>query len=122
MSFLRTSVVAALAMSATLASAQGTSVSVEQRLQQLEAEQAAMKQQLAERDAAIQELKRELARQGGATAPVAGTTPAVPPAVAGSAVPPQAAASGQVQEADRFAGDAGSHAADGRDLGRLRPG
>ena len=71
MSFLRTSVVAALAMSATLASAQGTSVSVEQRLQQLEAEQAAMKQQLAERDAAIQELKRELARQGGATAPVA---------------------------------------------------
>ncbi len=99
MSFLRTSVVAALAMSATLASAQGTSVSVEQRLQQLEAEQAAMKQQLAERDAAIQELKRELARQGGATAPVAATSPAVPPAGAGPTTPPEAVAVGQAQEA-----------------------
>jgi hypothetical protein len=87
----------ALAMSATLASAQGTSVSVEQRLQQLEAEQAAMKQQLAERDAAIQELKRELAAQGGTTAPVAVTTPAAPPAAAVSAAPPQIAA-GQAQE------------------------
>jgi hypothetical protein len=58
MSFLRTSLVAALAMSATLASAQGTPGSIEERLQRLEAEQSAMKQQLAERDAMIQELKR----------------------------------------------------------------
>jgi len=99
MSFLRASVVAALAMSATLASAQGTSASVEQRLQQLEAEQAAMKQQLAERDAVIQELKRELAAQGAARAPVAATMPAAPPAAAGPAVPQQAAAAGQEPEA-----------------------
>ncbi len=91
--------VAALAMSATLASAQGTSTSIEQRLQQLEAEQAAMKQQLAERDAAIQELKRELAAQGATTAPVATTTPAVPRATEGSAAPPQTVAAGQAQEA-----------------------
>ena len=115
MSFLRTSVVAALAMSATLASAQGTSVSVEQRLQRLEAEQAAMKQQLAERDAAIQELKRELAAQGGTTAPVA-VTPA--PAVAGSAVPTQAAAAGQAQEAADCR-KRGLPRRDGRDLGCL---
>ena len=68
MSFLRTSVVAALAMSATLASAQGTSTSIEERLQQLEAEQAAIKQQLAERDAVIEELKRELQSQAAAAA------------------------------------------------------
>ena len=44
MSILKASVAAALAMSATLASAQGTSTSVEERLQRLEAEQSAMKQ------------------------------------------------------------------------------
>jgi len=99
MSFLRATVVAALAMSATLASAQGTSTSIEERLQRLEAEQSAMKQQLAERDAMIQELKRELAAQGGAPTPVPATSPAVPPAAAGSAVPPQTAAAGQAQEA-----------------------
>ncbi len=72
---------------------------IEQRLQQLEAEQAAMKQQLAERDAAIQELKRELAAQGATTAPVATTTPVVPRATEGSAAPPQTVAAGQAQEA-----------------------
>jgi hypothetical protein len=77
MEFLRTSLVAALAMSATLASAQGTAGSIEERLQRLEAEQAAMKQQLAERDAMIQELKRELQAQGAVTA-----QPAVPVAAA----------------------------------------
>jgi hypothetical protein len=87
-------------MSATLASAQGTSTSVEERLQRLEAEQAAMKQQLAERDAVIQELKRELAAQGGAATPAPAATPAVPPAAAGSAVPPQTAAAGPTQSAD----------------------
>jgi len=100
MPLLRTFFVAALAMSATLASAQGTSTSVEERLQRLEAEQAAMKQQLAERDAVIQELKRELAAQGGAATPAPAATPAVPPAAAGSAVPPQTAAAGPTQSAD----------------------
>jgi hypothetical protein len=87
-------------MSATLASAQSTSTSIEERLQRLEAEQAAMKQQLAERDAVIQELKRELAAQGGAATPAPAAMPAVPPAAAGSAVPPQTAAAGPTQSAD----------------------
>jgi Phosphate-selective porin O and P len=80
MSFLRVSVAAVLAMSATLASAQGTSTSIEERLQRLEAEQATMKQQLAERDAVIQELRKELQSQGGAAVqpPVSAAAPAVP--------------------------------------------
>ncbi len=80
MSILRASVVAALAMSATLASAQGTSTSIEERLQQLEAEQAAMKQQLADRDRLIQDLRKELQSQGGAAVqpPVSAATPAAP--------------------------------------------
>ena len=85
MSFLRTSLVAALAMSATLASAQGTPGSIEERLQRLEAEQAAMKQQLAERDAMIQELKRELQAQGAtaqAGVPAESTAPVQPAKVA----------------------------------------
>ena len=56
MSVLKMSVAATLALSASLACAQGSTLTVEQRLQQLEAEQAMMKQQLAERDAVIQEL------------------------------------------------------------------
>ena len=82
MSILRFAVSAALALSATLACAQGSTPTIEQRLQRLEAEQAAMRQQLAERDAVIEELKRELAAQSGATAPVAvaAATPAPPPA------------------------------------------
>jgi hypothetical protein len=80
MSALRVTIAAVLALSAGIAGAQGTSPSLEERLQKLEAEQAAMRQQLAERDAAIQELKQELAAQGGATVPVAATTPALPPA------------------------------------------
>jgi len=74
MNCLKASVAAVLAMSASLACAQGTSGSIEERLQRLEAEQSAMKQQLAERDAMIQELKRELQAQGAAaqvTAPAA---------------------------------------------------
>ena len=80
MSFLRTSVVTVLAMSATLASAQGTSTSIEERLQQLEAEQAAMKQQLADRDKLIQDLRKELQSQGGAAVhpPVTAAAPAAP--------------------------------------------
>jgi hypothetical protein len=78
-------VAAVLALSASLACAQGSTLTIEQRLQQLEAEQAAMKQQLAERDAVIQELKRELQAQGAAAqgaAPVAAAapTPTVPAA------------------------------------------
>ena len=99
MSFLRASIATTLALSATLASAQGTPGSIEERLQRLEAEQSAMKQQLAERDAVIQELKKELAAQGDATAPVAAATPAVPRATDGSAALPQTATAGQAQEA-----------------------
>jgi peptidoglycan hydrolase CwlO-like protein len=66
MNCLKASVAAVLAMSASLACAQGTSGSIEERLQRLEAEQSAMKQQLAERDAMIQELKLELQAQGAA--------------------------------------------------------
>ena len=69
---------AALALSASLACAQGSTLTVEQRLQQLEAEQAAMKQQLAERDAVIQELKRELQAQGATPVPAAVPAPAAP--------------------------------------------
>ena len=94
---LKASIMVALGLSATLASAQGVSASVEQRLQQLEAEQAAMKQQLAERDAVIQELKREMAAQGGTTAPAAAiTTPSDAPMA--SVVPSPAA--GPVSEAE----------------------
>ena len=77
---LRISILAALAMSATLASAQGTSASIEERLQQLEAEQAAMKQQLADRDQLIQDLRKELQSQGGAAVqpPVSAAAPAAP--------------------------------------------
>jgi hypothetical protein len=100
MSFLRTSVTAALALSATLASAQGASPSLEERLQKLEAEQAAMKQQLAERDAVIQELRRELAAEGGAPAPGPVTTPVVAPAAPGSVAPSQVAVAEPRQEAD----------------------
>jgi hypothetical protein len=96
------SVAAVLALSASLACAQGSTLTIEQRLQQLEAEQAAMKQQLAERDAVIQELKRELQAQGAtaqSAAPVAAAvpSPAVPAApgqpaqIAGAAAPPPAA-------------------------------
>jgi|APFre7841882724_1041349.scaffolds.fasta_scaffold00531_7 hypothetical protein len=86
-----------LALSATLASAQGTSTSIEERLQQLEAEQAAIKQQLAERDAVIEELKRELQSQAAASAaapaPAAEAAGAVPtvqaPVVATAATEPR---------------------------------
>ncbi len=93
MQMLRKSLVAALAMSATLASAQGTSSTIEERLQQLEADQATMRQQLAERDAEIQQLRRELQAQqaqvGAVTAPAAAATaPLQPPAAVGATVAP----------------------------------
>ena len=80
MSILRMSVAAVLALSASLACAQGSTLTLEERLQRLEAEQAAMKQQLAERDAVIQELKRELQAQGAAPVVAAAPAPAVPAA------------------------------------------
>jgi hypothetical protein len=97
MNLLRASIVTALAMSATLASAQGVSPSIEERLRQLEADQAAMKQELAERDAVIEELKRELQARGAVAAeaptPAAeapGAAPAVQaPVVAGDATESQ---------------------------------
>jgi len=99
MNQLRASIVATLSLAASIASAQGATLSVEERLQKLEAEQTAMKQQLAERDAVIQELKRELAAQGGTTAQVAVTTPSVPTAAAATAVPTPATAAEQAQVA-----------------------
>lgn len=89
MSILRVSVAAVLALSATMACAQGSSPSIEERLQQLESEQAAMKQQLAERDKLILELRRELQTQGGAPAQAA--VPIVAPATPGPAEPAQVA-------------------------------
>jgi hypothetical protein len=102
MSVLKMSVAAVLALSASLACAQGSTLTIEQRLQQLEAEQAAMKQQLAERDAVIQELKRELQAQGAtaqgaapvaaaASAPAVPAAPGQPAQIAGAAAPPPAA-------------------------------
>jgi len=80
MSILRISVAAVLALSASLACAQGVAPTIEQRLQQLEAEQAAMKQQLADRDQLIQGLRKELQSQGGAAVqpPVSAAAPAAP--------------------------------------------
>ena len=72
-------------MSASLACAQGTTTSIEERLQRLEAEQSAMKQQLAERDAADPGMKRELQAQGGAAAPAAATAAAAGGSRAGAA-------------------------------------
>lgn len=72
------------------ASVQAAPPSVEQRLQRLEAEQAAMQQQLQERDARIQELERQLRVQQGATAAPATAPP--PPPVAASTTPPAASA------------------------------
>jgi len=97
MNSVRASVAVILALSATLASAQVTPSSIEQRLQQLEAEQAAMKQQLAERDAVIQELKRELQSQGAATdvaVPAGSGAPGQPPQVADASARPPAAEAG----------------------------
>ena len=91
MNLLRAAIVTALALSVTLASAQGASPSIEERLRQLEAEQSAMKQQLAERDAVIEELKRELQSQG-AVAAQAPTPAAEAPGAAPAAQAPVVAA------------------------------
>ena len=110
----------ALAMSATLASAQGASRSVEERLRQLEAEQAAMKQQLAERDAVIQELKRELAVTRWRDRECRRTTSAVRQRPRGRRCRHRRLPPGRRRSCRLPA--RGAHAADGRDLGRLRPG
>jgi len=94
MSILRVAVATVLALSASLACAQGSTLTLEERLQRLEAEQAAMKQQLAERDAVIEELKRELQAQGAAAqvgVPVESTAPAQPAQVADASARPPAA-------------------------------
>jgi len=93
-SLLRVSVATVLAAAASLASAQDGSGSVEQRLQRLEAEQAAMKQQLAERDELIEELKRELQVRSGAAAnqPVAPAAASTAAAAAGGPSPAPVAA------------------------------
>lgn len=96
MSLLRASIAVALALAATIAGAEGAKPSLDERLQQLEAEQAAMRQQLAARDTEIQELRRELQAQQAqsgavATSAVAATTPAQPPGAAGATVAPKQA-------------------------------
>jgi hypothetical protein len=117
MNLLRASVIAALGMTACMATAQGAALTVEERLQKLEAEQAAVKQQqaelqrqLAERDARIKQLESQL-QAGGAAAPppepvpaqpqpTAAPTPAVTPAAAGEgpAAPGAAAAPAEVAD------------------------
>jgi hypothetical protein len=79
MNVIRTAVVATLGLAASVASAQGTNLSVEERLLKLEAEQSAMKEQqaglerqLQERDARIKELERQLQSHG----PAGGSSPA----------------------------------------------
>jgi hypothetical protein len=61
--------------------AQGTTPSVEERLQKLEADQAAMKQQIEQRDARIQELERQLKASGQAGAAPAAVAQAPAPEV-----------------------------------------
>jgi hypothetical protein len=83
-------------LSATVACAQGATPSIEERLQQLEAEQAAMRQQLAERDRMIEELRREMqAQQGQAAAPGTG---AAPTTAAAPKAPEQPATTGEGPE------------------------
>jgi hypothetical protein len=112
MPVLRLAVAAALALSAMVAAAQGATPSIEERLQQLEAEQAEMRQKLAERDAVIEELKNELrAQQAGAApaSPAAAPTLAVPPAtpesperVAGAPAPGTVDEEGEVADRRSF--------------------
>ncbi|HEX7374857.1 MAG TPA: porin [Steroidobacteraceae bacterium] len=114
MTVLKASVTALLSLSASLACAQAAPT-IEQRLQQLEAEQAAMKQQLAERDRLIEDLRKELQAQGAATAavaPVAAPTPARPETPPGSAAAPEGTQQarsvtekGSVPEIDTFWGE-----------------
>jgi len=109
MSLLKTAVAVTLAMSATVAGAQGGSGTIEERLQRLEAEQAAMKQQLAERDQLIQDLRKELQAQGGATAEAAGPAaaptapgPTQPAQVVDASVPPPLETEGAVADRGTF--------------------
>jgi DNA-binding protein H-NS len=96
MKLLRASVAAALGLAVSMASAQGATTSVEERLQKLEAEQTALKQQqaemqreLAERDARIKQLETQL-QTGGKSGAVPAS--AAPPAVAGAIAPAPAGA------------------------------
>ena len=115
---LKASITVALGLAATLASAQSTTTSIEERLQRLEAEQSAMKQQLAERDAVIQELKRELAAQGGSDG--AGCSYHASCSAGGRGFGRAATDGGWAGAGDwRSGGDAAPHAATGRDLGCL---
>jgi DNA-binding protein H-NS len=120
MNLLRASVVATLGLAASMASAQGTSTSFEERLQKLEAEQAAMKQQqaelqrqLAERDARIRQLESQLQGPGTAPAsPPAAVAPApaesvagAPPAASGGVVAPPLETPGEVPDKAAFVPD-----------------
>jgi len=100
---IRAAVLTALMLSSSIAMAQSPPATVEERLQKLEAEQAAMKQQLAERDATIQELKKELQAQGGAApaaaAPTGAPAPSTPVAVAVPAAVTPAVSPEQTQAA-----------------------
>ena len=111
MPILRLSVAAVLALSATIA-AQGATPSIEERLQQLEAEQAEMRQKLAERDAVIEELKKELRAQQAGAGPAAAAavpapaaapaTPEPPERVAGSPAPGTVDEEGEVADRRSF--------------------
>jgi hypothetical protein len=87
-SLIRASVTAALVLPGPMALSQGAAVSVEQRLQKLEEEQAVMKRQIEQRDARIEELERQLEQVGrGATAPTVSAPPPPEPQIAAQATP-----------------------------------
>jgi len=98
MSILRVTVSAALALSASLAFAQGSTLTIEQRLQKLEAEQSEMRRQLAERDAVIEELKKELQAQQAAAA----ATPEPPERVADGSAPGTVDSEGETADRRSF--------------------
>lgn len=96
MNTVRAAVVATLGLAAAVSSAHGAGLSVEERLQKLEAEQSAMQQQqaelqrqLAERDARIKQLESQLQgpAQTASDASGAGTTGPLEPAQAATTTP-----------------------------------
>lgn len=97
MSVRKLALAATLGLAAMTAVAEDAASSIEERLQQLESEQASMKRQLADRDAMILELRHALERMRG-TAPEVSASSA-PAAVAPVAQPPAAAGSTSHEEA-----------------------
>lgn len=90
--FIRAAVVSAQLVAVPAALAQGTTGSIEERLQKLEAEQAAMKLQVEQRDARIQELERQLKAGDGTPVPTVPASPSTGPTPPGPSTPTAEAA------------------------------